>query len=564
MTTTGDVGGLDDLDDRDRDRDQRADLTWGTIPHVVAADAERFGADEALVDGDVRLSYADMWAAARQAATAFVAAGVEPGDRVAIWAPNVWEWPVALVGLQAAGAVVVPLNTRYKGAEAAYILDKSRARLVVTIDGFLGSDYVAMLDGHDLPHLEQMVVVRPERSEGTAAAGRGARIVTWDDFLGAGDEDAAAAAEVDRRLAQLTADDLSDIMFTSGTTGAPKGVMATHGQSVRAYAEWARLVGLRRGDRYLVISPFFHSFGYKAGIVASLLTGAAIVPQAVFDVPVAMRNIAEHRITALPGPPAIYQTILNHPDLASFDLSSLRLAVTGAAAVPVSLVERMRTDLGFEVVLTAYGLTEATGFVTACRADDDAETIATTSGRAIEDVEVRIVDDDGAALPAGEPGEIVVRGYNVMSGYFEDAEQTAATIDGDGWLHTGDIGTLDERGYIRITDRKKDMYIVGGFNAYPAEIENVLTSHDDVAQVAVVGVPDPRLGEVGMAFVVPATGRTVDPEGLIGWARERMANYKVPSRVQVVEALPMNPSGKVLKFELRALAREQDQGGAQR
>jgi HIP---CoA ligase len=545
------------------DRDQRADLEWGTIPHVVRADAERFGDDEALVDGDVRLTYAELWDAARRAAAGFVAAGVQPGDRVAIWAPNVGEWPVALVGLHAAGAVVVPLNTRYKGAEAAYILDKSRARLLVTIDGFLGSDYVTMLDGHDLAHLEQIVVLRPQRTEGAATVDSGATVVAWDDFLAAGAHDEHTGDEVERRLAALTADDLSDIMFTSGTTGAPKGVMATHGQSVRAYAEWARLVGLRRGDRYLVISPFFHSFGYKAGIVSSLVTGATIVPQAVFDVPEAMRNVVDHQITALPGPPAVYQTILNHPDLASFDLSSLRLAVTGAAAVPVSLVERMKTDLGFEVVLTAYGLTEATGFVTACRAEDDAETVATTSGRAIEDVEVRIVDDDGNALAPGEPGEIVVRGYNVMSGYFEDPEQTAATVDAGGWLHTGDVGTLDERGYIRITDRKKDMYIVGGFNAYPAEIESVLTAHDDVAQVAVIGVPDERLGEVGMAFVVPTTGRTVDPGALLAWSRERMANYKVPRSVRVVDALPLNPAGKVLKYELRQQAGAEAEDEAQ-
>jgi acyl-CoA synthetase (AMP-forming)/AMP-acid ligase II len=545
----------------EHDRDQRADLVWGTIPHVVRADAERFGDDEALVDGEVRLTYAELWTAARRAAAGFVAAGVQPGDRVAMWAPNIWEWPVALVGLHAAGAAVVPLNTRYKGGEAAYILDKSRARLLVTIDGFLGSDYVSMLDDHDLPHLEQIVVLRPQRNAEIEAAP--SRVVSWDDFLGAGDAASTFDAEVDRRLDALTADDLSDIMFTSGTTGAPKGVMATHGQSVRAYAEWARLVGLRRGDRYLVISPFFHSFGYKAGIVASLTTGATMVPQAVFDVPAAMRNVADHQITMLPGPPAIYQTILNHPDLAGFDLTSLRLAVTGAAAVPVSLVERMKTDLGFETVLTAYGLTEATGFVTSCRAEDDAETIATTSGRAIEDVEVRIVDDDGNARGPDEPGEIVVRGYNVMSGYFEDDEQTRATIDADSWLHTGDVGTLDERGYIRITDRKKDMYIVGGFNAYPAEIENLLTAHEDVAQVAVIGVPDERLGEVGMAFVVPTTGRTVDGDGLIAWARERMANYKAPSYVRVVEALPLNPAGKVLKFELRASALDAE-GGASR
>jgi acyl-CoA synthetase (AMP-forming)/AMP-acid ligase II len=525
----------------------RGDLEWGTIPNLARSAAERFAGDEALVDGDTRLTFADLWTEARHAAKAFVAAGVEAGDRVALWAPNIWEWPVALLGLQAAGAVAVPLNTRFKGGEAAYVLARSRARLLVTVDGFLGNDYVAMLAGQELPHLERIVVLRPvgagEDRPGVPP------VVPWIDFLleGAKVDDAV----VDARLDALSPDDVSDIMFTSGTTGAPKGVMAAHGPTVRAFADWADLVGLRRGDRYLVVNPFFHSFGYRAGIVASLVAGATMVPQAVFDVPEAMRNVAAHRITMLPGAPSIYQTILNHPDLADCDLSSLRLAVTGAAPVPVSLVEQMWSDLGFETVLTAYGLTEATGFVTSCRADDDAQTISETSGRAIPGVEVRIVDDAGAALPAGEAGEIVVRGYNVMLGYFEDPAQTAEAVDAEGWLHTGDIGWMDERGYVRITDRKKDMYIVGGFNAYPAEIENLLTRHPDVGQVAVVGVPDERLGEVGMAFVVPAVGRTPDPDAIVAWAREQMANYKVPRHVRIVDALPLNPSGKVLKYQLR-------------
>jgi acyl-CoA synthetase (AMP-forming)/AMP-acid ligase II len=538
----------------------RVDLTWGTIPDLARTRAERFPDDEALVDGDTRLSFAELWTAARRAAAAFVAAGVVPGDRVALWAPNIWEWPVALLGLHAAGAAAVPLNTRYKGTEAAYILGKSRARLLVTLDGFLGTDYVSMLRGRDLPHLERIVVLRPEggpAGAGGSAAPAGAGgpdVVGWDDFLASGD--GVDGATLDRRLESLGADDVSDIMFTSGTTGAPKGVIATHGQNLRAYHDWAALVGLRRGDRYLVISPFFHSFGYKAGIVSALVAGATMVPQAVFDADEAMRKVAEHRITCLPGPPAIYQTILNHPAFVEgeLDLSSLRLAVTGAAAIPVSLVERMRDELGFETVLTAYGLTEATGFATACRDDDDPETIATTSGRAIPGVEVRIVDDDGTAQPPGEPGEIVVRGYNVMQGYFEDPEQTAATIDPDGWLHTGDIGTLDERGYIRITDRKKDMFIVGGFNAYPAEIEDLLSTHEGIAQVAVIGVPDERLGEVGMAFVVPRTGHRLDAGEIVAWARENMANYKVPRHVRLVDALPVNASGKVVKYELRQQA----------
>jgi acyl-CoA synthetase (AMP-forming)/AMP-acid ligase II len=531
----------------------RGDLEWGTIPNLARSAAERFTDHEALVDGDTRLTYAELWAEARQAAKAYVAAGVEPGDRVAIWAPNIWEWPVALLGLHAAGAVAVPLNTRFKGGEAAYVLARSRARLLVTVDGFLGNDYVAMLAGQDLPHLERIVVLRPVGGDEDVA---GAPPVThWIDFLLAGAK--VDEGIVDDRLAALGAGDVCDIMFTSGTTGAPKGVMCAHGAAVRASADWADLVGLRTDDRYLVINPFFHSFGYRAGILSCLTAGATMYPQAVFDVPEAMRNVAAHGITTLPGAPAVYQTILNHPDRAGFDLSSLRLAVTGAAAIPVSLVERMRSELGFETVLTAYGLTEATGFVSSCRADDDAETIATTSGRAYPGVEMRIVDDDGVELPAGESGEIVVRGYNVMLGYFEDPEQTAEAIDADGWLHTGDIGWVDERGYVRITDRKKDMFIVGGFNAYPAEIENLLSRHPDIGQVAVVGVPDERLGEVGMAFVVAATGRTPDPGAIIAWAREAMANYKVPRHVRVVGALPLNPSGKVLKYQLRADAQSE-------
>jgi acyl-CoA synthetase (AMP-forming)/AMP-acid ligase II len=269
-----------------------------------------------------------------------------------------------------------------------------------------------------------------------------------------------------------------------------------------------------------------------------------------------MANVVEHQITMLPGPPAVYQTFLNHPDTDLSKLQSLRLAVTGAAAVPVELVERMKQELGFETVVTGYGLTEASGIATMCRHDDTAETISTTSGRAIPGVEVRVVDDDGTEVRRGDPGEVVVRGYNVMREYFEDPEQTAEAIDADGWLHTGDIGTMDDRGYLVITDRKKDMFITGGFNAYPAEIERLLLLHPAIAQVAVIGVPDERMGEVGMAFVVPTAREEPVPDELIEWARGTMANFKVPREVRIVEALPMNASNKVLKTELRTWAQK--------
>jgi acyl-CoA synthetase (AMP-forming)/AMP-acid ligase II len=490
-----------------------------TIPALVQAAGETYGDAEAVVDGQRRVTFAQLAEMVRGAAAGCAGRGVEPGDRVAIWGPNSLEWVVAALGAVSAGAALVPLNTRFKGEEAAYILDKSRARFTFVAPPFLGNDYGAMLDDR----FDRAVL--------------GADIWAHD----------AADAPPDKS----TPDDIGDVIFTSGTTGRPKGVMTTHAQTLRVFETWSDVVGVHAGDRYLIVNPFFHTFGYKAGIISCLLRGATIVPQPVFDVPTTLELIGCERISVLPGPPTLYQSILDAPDRASYDLSSLRLAVTGAAVVPVALVERMRAELTFGTVLTAYGLTEATGTVTMCRRDDDPVTIATTSGRAIPDTEVRVVDTSNAALPTGEPGEVVVRGYNVMRGYFEDDEATAQTIDADGWLHTGDIGVLDEHGNLRITDRLKDMYVVGGFNAYPAEIEQVLAAHPAVAEAAVVGVPDERLGEVGKAFVVARPGQSVDADEVIAFARERIANFKVPRSIEVVDALPRNASGKVLKFQLR-------------
>ena len=521
------------------------DIRWDqmTIPRMLRRAGERFGDALALEDEGTRFSFTELAAAGEVAARAFIAAGLEPGERAAIWAPNQWEWVVAALGLQSAGGVLVPLNTRYKAAEAGYILRKSRARVLCTMGDFLGTNYADSLGGEALPDLGRVVVFRGTSRRGEA----------WADFV-------AAGARVSVREARARADavapgDLSDLLFTSGTTGNPKGVMTTHGQNLRVFDTWTRGVGIREGDRYLIVNPFFHSFGYKGGWLTCLMRGVAALPHPVFDAGKVMERIARERITLLPGPPTIYQMLLAHPERAKHDLSSLRLAVTGAAAVPVELVKRMRSELGFESVITAYGLTETCGVVSMCEPNDDAETIATTSGRALPDTEVRCVEEKGAEVPRGTPGEIVVRGYNVMKGYFEDPAETAKAIDAEGWLHTGDIGVMDERGYLRITDRIKDMFITGGFNCYPAEIENAMYRHPGIAQVAVVGIPDERMGEVGMAFVVPRPGVTLDPAELIAWCRGEMANFKVPRRVEIVGALPTNASGKVLKYELRQRAR---------
>jgi acyl-CoA synthetase (AMP-forming)/AMP-acid ligase II len=521
-----------------------ADLP-GTIPAALDRAVKLYGDREGLVDGDVRLTFRDLGDRVDEAAAALLAAGIDRGDRVAVWAPNIHEWAIVALGIHRAGASVVPLNTRFKGDEAAFILRTSGARILFTVTDFLDTDYVALLRAaQDAPELDEIVVLRgPERE----------RTTSWASFLERGAK--VDRGEVARRAASIEPDDICDILFTSGTTGAPKGAMLRHGATVRAYDAWATVVGLREGDRYLIVNPFFHAFGLKAGILASIIKGATIIPHPVFDVPSVMRRVVEEKVSMLPGPPAIYQTILDHPDLASFDMSSLRLAVTGAAAVPVEMINRMRSELAFETIVTGYGLTETTGIATMCRHDDDPETISQTAGRPIPGLELRIVADDGADLGPGEAGEVVLRGFNVMKGFFNDPDATAETIDEDGWLKTGDIGVVDERGNLRITDRKKDMFIVGGFNAYPAEIENLMLAHPAVGQVAVVGVPDQRLGEVGVAFVVPRPGATVEPDEMIAWCREKMANYKVPRQIVVTDALPLNASNKVLKYRLRELAR---------
>jgi acyl-CoA synthetase (AMP-forming)/AMP-acid ligase II len=519
------------------------DLPVRTIPAMVRSSAERWPNHPAVVDGDTRLTYAGLAEAMRRSARAAMAAGLGPGDRAAVWAPNIPEWIVAALGVIAAGGAVVPVNTRFKEQEAAHVLGTSRARVCFTVNGFLDIDYLSMLAavGEGLPELGDIVVLRGDAPAGT---------VSWDRYLARAEEVPDSSAE-GIELA-ISGDDVSDVLFTSGTTGRPKGVMTTHTQNLRVYDVYTACIGLRHGDRYLVVNPFFHSFGFKAGWLSSVLRGATVFPQPVFDVAAVLRRIEDERITVLPGPPTLLASILDSPDRGSYDTSSLRLTVTGAAFVPVELVRRLHTEMSFEDVLTGYGLTETTGVVTVCHHDDDPDTVANFSGRPIPGVEVRVVDDSGSARPPLEQGEILVRGYNVMKGYLDDAPATAAAIGPDGWLRTGDIGLMNEDGYLKVTDRMKDMFIVGGFNAYPAEIENILLAHEAVAQVAVIGIPDARLGEVGMAYVVRRPGSAVAADELVAWARAHMANYKVPRRIELVDQLVVNASGKVDKGALRA------------
>jgi HIP---CoA ligase len=522
----------------------RSEVTWPSIPAMVRNATRRDGSAEAVVCGARRVSFAELAAMVDQAARALLASGIERGDRVAVWAPNSLEWIVAALGVTTAGGVLVPVNTRFKGAEAAFVLARSGARALFTVRGFLGTDYPALLAdaGVPLPSLEHTILLSGD-ADGAS--------IGWRDFVARAT--AVPDGNLEARFASIGPDDPSDAVFTSGTTGSPKGVVMTHGQTLRAYLDWCDWADLRAGDRYLIVNPFFHIFGYKAGCLASLMRGATIFPLAVFDAGVVLELVERERITVLPGPPTLYQSLLDHPDRAKRDIRSLRLGVTGAADIPVELIRRMREELPFERILTGYGLTEA-GTVTGSKPDDDFEHIATTVGVPWTGFQVRTVTESGEETSPGEPGEVVVRGETVMRGYLDDPEATAAAIDAEGWLHTGDLGTFDAEGYLRIVGRIKDMFIVGGFNAYPAEIENLLLRHPRIAQAAVIGVPDARLGEVGMAFVVLTPGPPIEPSEIIEWSRGEMANFKAPRFVEFVEALPVNATGKVVKDDLRARA----------
>ena len=533
------------------------------LPALIEQSAARFGERPAIVDGPTTLSYEELAGRVRQLSRALVANGVCAGDRVSIWSPNTFHWVIAALAAHRAGAILVPLNTRFTGPEARDILSRSSVRVLFVPDGFLGRDFLELLREScedttnadrdqttpagpvlGLPEL-QLVVKIPV--EGLPEGPLGQGVKTWHDMLGNGED------LPDAEAAPLNGDSVCDILFTSGTTGRPKGAVSTHRQTIAVAASWADCAEVTERDVYLIINPFFHSFGYKAGWLVGLLMGATIVPVLKFDLDSTLETIARERVTILPGPPTVFYSLLAHPRRDEYDMSSLRIAVTGSAPVPVALIERMRRELSFETILTAYGLSEAV-VVTMCRPDDTPETISQTSGCAVTDFEVRIADESGRVLGPGEDGEIQLRGPNIMVGYLDDPAATAAAYTDDQWFRSGDIGHMDERGYVTITDRLKDMFTTGGFNVYPAEVEDAILSLDGIIECAVIGSPDDRLGEIGLAFVRSNRDPAPTEQQIIEHCRTRLANFKVPRRVVLVEDLPHSAAGKVLKRELRESA----------
>ncbi len=513
-----------------------------SIPELALLGARCYGEAPAIVDGTVCLTFTEVRDRMLAVAASLIECGIAPGDRVALWAPNSAVWISAALGILASAAQLVPLNTRFTAREVAQVCRTVDPALLLVANGFMGRDHLAELRSES-PELgvTNNAVQLPLPGEEHRPE--------WDAFLSRGSKvgpDAPLA-----RIASIGPDDVSDVMLTSGTTGAPKGVMLRHGATLRAYRTLNDSYDVRQGDRMIVGLPFFHCFGYKAGWMLNLLGGATTYPLAVFDPEGLLEMIDRHRITHLPGSPTMFQPLLDHPRRFNYDLSSLRVALIGGAFIPVELVRRLKEEIGIERVLAGYGLTENHALISVSTPEDSPELVATTVGKVIDGLEVITVDDEGRPLPHGQQGELLVRGYLHMSGYYGDPEATEGAYL-NGWLRTGDIGSVDEKGYVRITDRKKDIYITGGFNVAPAEVENVLCACPKISQVAVVGVPDDRMGEVGAAFVVPAAGAAITPEEVIAYAQSRLANFKIPRYVEIIASLPTNATGKVRKDELRA------------
>jgi acyl-CoA synthetase (AMP-forming)/AMP-acid ligase II len=520
-----------------RTPDERA-----TIPGLLADAARRYGDRPALVGPDATISFERLDFEANRAARAFIATGLQAGDRVAIWAPNMWEWVAAAVGAQRVGGVLVPLNTRLRGGEVADIVRRADARHLIAIGTFLGRYYPEMLRGEDMPRLRRMTVLGEAQGRDEA----------WETFLALGE--AVPDAELAARAAAVRPTDISDIMFTSGTTGRPKGAVFDHRRSILGVEGWINITGMTDQDRYCVFGPFSHNASYKAGWVAGLYSGAAVYWPETFDATSILELIAGHRITVMPAPPTVWLDVHAHPNRKDWDISSLRFLSTGAATIPIELIRRLKRDFVGTIISTGYGMTECCGSATQALPDDDVERVAHTVGKPIPGIEIRIARPDGTQADPGEAGEVLIRGEKILIEYLDDPVATREAIDPDGWLHSGDIGAIDHDGYLTITDRLKDMYIVGGFNVYPAEIERQMSALEGLHDCAVIGVPDERLGEVGHVFIVRSPGSSLSEDAVFAWSKANLANYKAPRRVTFLDALPTNATGKVLKFELKRLS----------
>lgn len=522
---------------------ERLDATAAAFPHSLA-----------IVHAGRRLTWREVHEQSIGIARSFLAAGLTRGDHVALWLPNHPEWLLLWLGAARIGVAVVPVNTRYKPSEAEYVLGKSEAAMLFVEDSFLGRDYLADFrsicpdwDGHGsdkLPHLRQVVRL--------GEAGDVAGFSSYEQFRSDGEH--VPQSRLDAASQQVSAGDTLIIVFTSGTTGFPKGVVHTH-DALRMMKSVTQWLGLGSGDRILGHLPLFHVAGAFSSFLPALIPGGAIVQMDSWDPTEALRLVQAEGITVLSGIPTHFIDLLRHPDLAKFDTSSLRTGWIGGATIPPEVVEGAYEQLGMQALLPVYGMTETTSTTTLGRPTDSRESLLAGKGVPIGGYEVAVVDPQSRKpVDVGHEGEIAVRGYTVMKGYYKEPAATAAVLDEAGWFYTGDLGVFDAEGYLAITGRLSDKFIVGGNNVHPADIERVLLQYPGVKQAHVVARPDSRLGEVAVAFVEMDSGAHATVDEILTYCSANLASFKVPHDVVFVDGWPMTPTGKVQRFRLRELA----------
>jgi fatty-acyl-CoA synthase len=517
-----------------------------TIGANLRATARSHPQREALVScaQDLRQTYAELDAAVDDVTRALLAAGIGKGDRVGLWSPNCAEWTHLQFATARAGAILINLNPAYRTHELAYALKQSGSRLLVSARSFKSSDYVAMVDEvrHGVPNLERVVWI------GDAS---------WEEFVagGAGVSDEQLAV----REAELHPADPINIQYTSGTTGAPKGATLSHRNILNNGFMVGEGCGFSETDRVCIPVPFYHCFGMVMGNLGCTTHGACmVIPAPAFEPEATLRAVAAERCTALYGVPTMFIAELDHPDFDKYDLTALRTGIMAGSPCPVEVMKRVIADMHMAEVTICYGMTETSPVSTQTAADDSLDKRVGTVGRVHPHVEIKIVDPEtGATVERGGSGELCTKGYSVMLGYWNDRERTAEAIDGDGFMHTGDLATMDADGYVNIVGRSKDMIIRGGENVYPRELEEFLYGHPDVADVQVVGVPDDRYGEEIMACVVVRPDASPSADDIRDYCRGKIAHFKVPRYVKLVDQFPMTVTGKVQKYKLREAAIEE-------
>jgi fatty-acyl-CoA synthase len=489
---------------------------------------------------DVRLTYRELSDRVLAAARGLLAAGIERGDRVGIWSPTNAEWTILQFASARVGAILVNVNPSYRVNELAYALKHSGVRLLVAAEGFRGADYLAMIDEvrADLPALDRVVVIGRD----------------WDDFVAAGD--AVPASAVVERENTLDADDPINIQYTSGTTGNPKGATLTHHNILNNARDLGQLLGYSAADRVAIPVPLYHCFGMGIGNLGCVTAGAAMVyPAEAFDALATLQAISEEKCTSIYGVPTMFIGMLEHPDFRQYDMSSLRTGIMAGAPCPIEVMKRAVDEMNVSEVTIAYGMTETSPVSFITRRSDSIDRRVSTVGTVLPGVEAKVIDPaTGDTVPRGTPGEVCTRGYLVMRGYWDNDDATRDAIDPAGWMHTGDLGVMDEEGYLNIVGRSKDMVIRGGENLYPREIEELIFQHPAVASVQVIGVPDVKMGEELMAWVALRDGASLDAEELREWCKERVARFKVPRYVKFTDEFPMTVTGKIQKFKMRAEA----------